>query len=492
MMTNNNFKFALVLILLTTQIFAQAILKKSFHLQQDDFPFANTLYGNGIVDLVAKDSVLWVATGYGLSKAVYDPQNNDWVWKSFTDKDYKGKGGVSAFGYMDDQTFWIATAFDTLTSASDESLPAGSGLSYTRDGGKTWVHIPQPVDSVNETRYAPTTTVVQNLIYDIAFVDSTIWIASFGGGLRRSDDMGKSWRVVTTDGKFFSSLQNLNHRVFSLLSVKDTLWVGSAEGISKTADNGQTWQRFVFEKDNPYSISGNFVVALAYQPAKNAVWAATIQAEDTSEFRAVSVTYDGGQTWQRKLVEEDIFAHNFAFYGEQAFVAADKGLYHFLPEQDKWEVITDVQDFQSGNEIFQPEYYSVAVQIWKNFHFVWLGNADGLAFKQLNDPMAQWHVVRSFVSTQIRSKPPIYAYPIPFSPSRHLFIRFEFDSNKTLDEPIKIYDFAMDEVAEIPITDLKPKWDGTTNSGQVVASGVYFFRAKIDGQVSWGKIVVIN
>ena len=489
------FYFVLMLVLSGTQLLAQSMLKKSFSLVQDDHPFSNMLYGNGIVDLIAKDSVLWVATGYGLSKAVYDPQTNDWQWQSLTEKDYRSKGGVSAFGYMDEQTFWIATAFDTLTSASEQSLPAGGGLSYTRDGGKTWVHIPQPVDSLNNNAnniLSPTTTVIQNLIYDMAFVDSTIWIASFGGGLRRSDDMGKTWQVVTTDGLPFSALQNLNHRAFSLLSVNDTLWVGTAGGISKTADNGQTWERFVFNADNPLTISGNFVVALAYQPAKNAVWAATIQAEDTSEFRAVSVTYDGGKTWQRLLSDEDIFAHNFAFYGEQVFIAADKGMYVYSPDQDKWDVITAIQDMDSGNEIFQPEYYSVTVQMWKDFHFVWLGNADGLAVKQLNDPLADWRVIRSFVSTNIRTKPAVYAYPVPFSPSRHLFIRFEYDANKGLDEPIRIYDFAMDQVAEIPISNLKPKWDGTNFKGDVVASGVYFFRARVNGKVTWGKIVVVN
>jgi hypothetical protein len=50
----------------------------------------------------------------------------------------------------------------------------------------------------------------------------------------------------------------------------------------------------------------------------------------------------------------------------------------------------------------------------------------------------------------------------------------------------------MDPVAEIPVGDLKPKWDGKNSRGDTVASGVYFFRAKVDGKVTWGKIVIIN
>ena len=222
------------------------------------------------------------------------------------------------------------------------------------------------------------------------------------------------------------------------------------------------------------------------------MWAATIQAEDTAETRGVSVTYDGGKTWQRLLVDKDVFAHNFAFYGQDAYVATDKGLFWYSAAQDKWDSLTTIQDFESGNEIFQPEYYSVAVQQWGMHAFLWVGNSDGLAVRDLQNPAAPWKVIRSFVSTKIRKKPEVYAYPSPFSPSRHLYIRFEYDTDKHLDGPIKIYDFAMDPVAEIPIGDLKPKWDGKNSRGDQVASGVYFFRAKLDGKVTWGKIVIIN
>ena len=73
-----------------------------------------------------------------------------------------------------------------------------------------------------------------------------------------------------------------------------------------------------------------------------------------------------------------------------------------------------------------------------------------------------------------------------------LYIRFVLDEDKTLDEPIKIYDFAMDKVASISADDLKPKWDGRNLNGETAASGVYFFRAKAGGKVTWGKIVIIN
>jgi hypothetical protein len=302
--------------------------------------------------------------------------------------------------------------------------------------------------------------------------------------------MGQTWQVVTTDSLFFSSAIHLNHRAFSLLNVNDTLWVGTAEGLSKTADNGATWSRYRYTASDSTSISGEFIVALAYQQAENAVWAACLPGDaDDAEFRSVCRTNDGGQSWHRMLNEDYLFPHNMAFYGSRAFVATDLGMYYQNTPEGEWMSIAGVQDLNSGNEIFQEEYYSAAVMDDK----LWMGNSDGLAYATITDDLgnADWNIVRSYVSTTERDDPQVYAYPSPFSPSRNYYIRFEF-GDKILDEEIRIYDFAMNEVTKVELDNLKPKWNGVNSAGDVVASGVYFFKAKLDGKVHWGKIVVIN
>jgi len=492
-----NISSIILLLLLYSSLHAQSFYKTSYAMQSDENFSDDGLYGNGIVDLAVKDSVLWAATGYGLNKAVYNSAAENWVWKSYRTEQYGGKGGVTAMGYMDGATFWIATAFDTtIREDSDEAadLPAGSGLSYTRDGGESWTHVRQPVDPREIIDYSPTTTVVQNLIYDIAFVDSTIWIASFGGGLRRSDDMGKTWQVVTTDSLFFSSGTNLNHRAFSLLNANDTLWIGTADGISKSPDNGLSWKRFKFSNSSGQTISGNFVTGLAYQESRNTVWAATMEAEDENHQRGLSRTSDGGRTWERLLLDEQIFSYNFAFDGSSVFAASDKGLYYSTDNGENWDVIKALQDFNSGDEIFHEDYYSAAVQPLTPFNRLWLGSSDGLATTVMDGDFSirEWKIFRSYVSIKNRPKPKVYAYPSPFSPERHLYVRFVLDEDKTLDEPIKIFDFAMDKVASISADELKPKWDGRNLKGDLTASGVYFFRAKSGGKVTWGKIVIIN
>ncbi|MGD9900080.1 MAG: hypothetical protein AB7T22_13225 [Calditrichaceae bacterium] len=485
-------KSVILLFLLTSFLLAQGIYKKTYQISDDpENVFNGYLYGNGIVDLVANDSTIIAATGYGLSIS-HDFGN---YWRAYSSKQYISKGGVAAMAFTNDSTFWISTAFDT--AAQGEDLPAGGGLSYTRNGGNTWTNIPQPVDPVDLTEYSPTTTPIYNVTYDIAALDSVVWITSWAGGLRKSADMGNTWTVRTIDGQpFRAANDNVIHLAFSVITENGNLWVGTAGGIGKSADGGETWQVFTHEnQENP--ISGNFVVALAHQEFNNTIWAATIESDPTSEVRAVSKTSNGGLSWDVML--PGIFAHNFAFDGPRIYVAADEGL--FISEDDgySWYVAPPVRDTSTGEEILLDEYYSVAVQKSDSVTRLWLGSADGIAVTADNGNT--WKVVRSFVSTKTRKDPEVYAYPSPFSPARNGYIRFQYDITETIDVEIKVYNFAMEEVVTIRDnqsyistndSDRSTKWDGRDNDGEIVASGVYFFRAKIGGKVSWGKLVVIN
>ncbi len=476
-------------LILTGCVTGQILTKGAFNLKTPPEMLGGTLLGNGIVDILTRDSLVLAGTGYGLNKTV----SGGTFWQTFNSSDYIGKGGITAMGFMNDSIFWIATSFDTVTASG--SLPAGGGLSYTTDSGVSWIHVPQPVDRRDETRYKPTTTNVQNLTFDISFLDTTIWIASFGGGLRRSDDMGSSWQVVTTDGIPFSALDYLNHRAFSVMSENGNIWVGTAGGISKSMDGGQTWTRYT-SKNQEFHISGNFVVALAYQEKTGAVWAAT-NVTDSSETIAISKTTNGGASWEIYL--ENIFAHNFAFDGDRVYVATDEGMYLSDDGGDNWYLVPPIRDDQSGEEILTAVFYSAGVSREGGISRFWAGSNDGLASTTNNG--FSWTVNRSFQSTRLASVPAVYAYPSPFSPSRQGYIRFQYDVQKAGHVTIDIYNFAMEHVASIREYESAPeggnydrssKWDGRTASGQAVASGVYFFRADIQGRVSWGKLVVIN
>ncbi len=453
--------------------------------------------GNAMVDMVTKDSLLWAGSGYGLSRT----SDGGSTWTTFSSRDYLGKGGISAMAIMDDSTLWIASAFDT--SIQDiGNLDAGSGLSFTRDYGKTWTHIKQPIDRRDETEYSPTTTVVQNLTFDIAFIDSLALIASWGGGLRKSMDMGATWEVETVDGKPFDVNAGTNtgwrnHVAFSVMVENNNIWVGTASGIHKSTDRGNSWRTFN-HKNQDLSISGNFVVALAHQPFTNTIWAVTIEADtDTSEFRAVSKSDNGGESWETMLAGR--FAHNFAFNDSVVYVATDSGMYVSNDRGQNWYILPRIYDYQTGEELLDDEYFSAAISTFDEVKQFWAGNGDGLA-STINNGNT-WEVHRSFRSTRESLTSSAYAYPSPFSPSRHGYIRFQYDITRGGEVIIDIYDYAMDHVATIREYEASPvgetfdrsaKWNGTNNTGAVVASGVYLFRVNIDGKITWGKLVVIN
>ncbi|GAB4332674.1 MAG: FlgD immunoglobulin-like domain containing protein [Calditrichia bacterium] len=459
------------------------------------------LIGNGITDLLFRDSTIYAATGYGLNIS----RDKGVTWQQFTPAQYGGKGGLSALAVGDDGTLWIATGYDT-TVQDNQSLSAGGGLRYRLPGSEEWHYIPQPKDAVTDTAggMSPTTTHVQNITFDIALLDTQVWIASFGGGLRRSLDMGQTWQVVTTDGKPFSSLKHLNHRAFSVMTENGNVWVGSAGGISVSRDGGETWVYFTIKNNDPQpgQFSGNWVIALAHNPWDNSVWAVTLTTGG-NEYNAVCRTLDGGHTWKTTLVKElsdGTFARAIAFKDSAIYVATEKGVYKSIDDGDTWLKFPRITDAVSGESILTEKFYSVATQPLSGVqHGLWVGSADGLAFTDNNG--FDWTVFRSFVSTRVRTEPAAYAYPSPFSPERGGVIRFQYDIKEGGPVTIDIYNFAMEKVITIRENESTPTqntydrsahWDGRDSNGRYVDNGVYFFRVKVGGKVTWGKFVVIN
>lgn len=490
-------KLIFFLILFFVSVHAQFLKPGSYRLGPTEEGTADRLLGNAMVDMAARDYILFAGSGYGLNRT----NDGGSTWTAFTSRDFGGKNGVTAVAFMDDSTVWISTAFDT-SIADAGNLDAGGGLSFTSDLGKTWTYIPQPVDRIDETEYEPTTTIVQNVTFDIALLDSTAWITSWGGGIRRSSNMGQTWEVVTTDGQPFdaSAVTNpgwRNHVGFSVMVENGNVWIGTADGISKSEDGGETWRRFTHQNQQ-LPISGNFVVALGYQPFTNTIWAATIEADtDTSEFRAISKSKNGGESWETML--EGTFSHNFAFDDSVVYVASDLGMFVSNDGGENWYTLPEIEDHITGEKLNGIEYYSAAVTSEGAFNKFWAGNEGGLG--ATIDNGNTWRVHRSFKSTQGEDAPSAYAYPSPFSPSRHGFIRFQYDISQEGEVVVDIYDFAIDHVATVreyessPIdgtNDRNAKWDGTNDAGFTVATGVYFFRINVEGKITWGKLVVIN
>lgn len=476
-----NKKQTILLIFLFTQlVFGKTITTYSLN---EAVPPKSGLAGNGVTDIKSVSNTIWFGTGHGLSRTTDDGN----TFESYGTKHGMTRGSISAL-WVSGDTIIVATAWDTLTDVADDYLDIGTGLSFSIDSGNSWRKISQP---------GPTP--VQNITYDIAVLNNTIWTTSFGGGVQKSKDWGTTWTEVAPDTFIFDPGKRLNHRGFSAIRLKNELWIGTAGGINKSLDNGITWTNFN-STNQIKPISGNFVVALGHQPLKDKdlVWAATWKAEGESEVYAVSKTENGGLTWDIMLEEEK--AHNFAFDDSVAYVATDNGLYKSIDLGKSWYLIPRMDDTVSGDKVFTNEVYSAFA---KNGD-LWVGTADGLAHTKNNG--YSWDITRAFVATGKGDTPRTYAYPNPFSPLRHNqlgddgFVRFQYNTQNPTSVTIKIFDFAMDLVTTVVENksmpgpgDFSEVWNGRNDYNDAVANGVYFFSVdlKNDG-IHWGKIMIVN
>jgi len=458
------------------------------------------LSGNGISSFYVQEfvdsTIVWSGTGDGLSRMNVDKEE----WVTYNEKHGLGQGGVSALA-IDGDVIWVATVFDT--TVTEGNLQAGGGLAFSLDAGHHWKYVPQPG-----------VTPVQNTTWDIAIVDTVVWITSFGGGLRKSSNWKSSdwlsenftvtWKVVTPDEYNFDPLEYLNHRPFSALYSEGALWIGTAQGINKSIDGGKTWVNFNHQnQERP--ISGNWILAIADQKFKDqqliwtASWETTSESEDTTEFRGVSVSADQGYTWTTCLEDESVY--NFAFDDSVVYACSLNGLFKSIDGGKTWAKFPDIVDYESDKRIYSNEVYSAGIS---RGHVLWVGTGDGLAMTR--DDGFTWKIYRAFAPTGKSGEPRTYAYPNPFSPLRHNqlggdgYVRFQYNTKKATAVTIRVFNFAMELVAT-PVTDkARPTpgdyadvWNGKTDDGKLLANGVYFYQLKIDDDGTyWGKLIILD
>ena len=519
------FKIIIILSFFAVSLNAQT-LPKVFSIDETNQTIDENPAGNGITDIVITGDTIWLGTGSGLSRST----DKGVTWKNYFGSEVFGKEDISALDY-NNGLIWSATAH--TVERDRQFLPEGSGLKFSTDNGETWSSVPQPVDApsdsiveygINNIRALPVTVAINNITYDAAVTSREVWIASYAGGARKSSDFGQTWQRVVLPPDHLDSINSidtlkfslqpvrgnfgnesyLNHRVFSVVSVNDSaIFIGTAGGINKTTDGGKSWVKFNHTNQlNP--ISGNFVVALAYNENNNTIWAATWKAEGQSEFYGVSSSSDFGQTWQTFLEGEKI--NNFGFKGNDVIAASDNGIFRSSNNGETWVKPTSIVDSKTQILLRTNTFYSAA----SLGNEIWLGSNDGLV--KLNEGNSMWQGEwEVFIASQkIASKNETYAFPNPFTPqSEVLKIKYS-TGGESRKVTIRIFDFDMNLVKTViqnaergdPVHQIENNnpelngvidhWDGKDESGNYVPNGVYFYRIDFDGgDALYGKILVL-
>ncbi len=529
----------LVLVPATTRLFSQKILPGSFSLGTNATTSGALIPSNSVSHItVGSDRAIWIGTGKGLSRMPPDRA----AWESFRDNEAFADDGIFSVA-AEGNTLWVSTGFEKDVDGA--TVQTGSGYAYTTDNGTTWTHLGQTLDDrgdsilqygINDSlRILPIVVPEQNVTFDISIFNTTIWVAGWASGLRKSTDMGQSWEriLLPPDGRDsispedtlwsyassdtlhlrkiydrFDPRRNNNFLAFSVLALDDmNIWCGTAGGINRSTDGGLSWVKYNHTNQSS-PIMGNWVIAVREQvyasgpsgsDSVRRIWTTNWQAEGRDEEFGVSYSEDDGRSWVNLL--HGVRAYDFAFRDSIAYIATNRGVFRTSDGGATFDQVTDIVEQESRTVVATSSFFSVGTVD----DTVFVGTSDGLAWTVDNasDPFGtEWHIFRAY--QQLSNPSESYAYPNPFSPASepvriHYAVAQEGSGSTTVVR-IEIFDFGMNRVRTL--INQAPRdggaeydelWDGTNDAGDVVANGVYFYRVEAgNADPVFGKIILMQ
>ncbi len=434
--------------------------------------------------------------------------------------------------------FSIALAPDTVVAgigyidrSGDESVQAQMGFYITSNGGENWELIDtsktldHPADSTiryggQDLDILPVIVPQQSPPYMVDSQGDVIFFAGWASGIRRSTDFGQTWeRIVLPpfgmdeldpDHSYHFSIDPTDQSTddfynflgFSVLIASDgQVYAGTAGGLN-ISDNALVapadsirW-RHIRRTRSPDGLLGNWITSIRENPFDHAIWMTNWISMTGTDQEGLVVTRDGGNTFEQYLVGERIY--DVGFNDESIFAAGRNGVFISRDNGSTWHQRTRLK---SANTFMKPgaTYYSVATANNR----VWIGSSDGLA--STIDDGRTWEITRVNFPLDGKNKyqsdaPDVsaYAYPNPFSPRQHDFIRIKFENRGQSEVTIRLFDFSMNLIR---ILEDKQKlgpgtyeavWDGTDQQGRKVANGTVFYEIKTGNKRTVGKILLLE
>ncbi len=524
----NTLSLVVISTLMITQSFSQYLRPKKFIL---DTPHSTSALppSNSVDHIVVDNSTIWIGTSKGIAKSIDAGK----TWQSFRSDPEFSNDGIFALATNND-TVWASTGFEK--EVVDGSVQTGSGYTFSIDSGKNWKHFPQTLDNPRDSIFIPPYGIndsvwflpvvvpEQNVTFDISLSAGKVWIASWASGLRwsRTDTVRWNrvllpfdnqnsirpsdtlWSYATNGSRIFRRFDprhNNNLLAFSVFADKETIWCGTAGGVNKSTDGGQSWIKFNHQ-NQVSSILGNWVIAIKAQSfqGKQRIWTTNWKADDQTEQFGVSYTENGGKTWKNLL--HGIKAYDFAFQDSIAYIATIDGIYRTDDGGLSFTSFSYMSDATTRQVISLPNVYSAGVL----GNVVFVGTGDGMASTSddgINPFGTTWNIYRTY--QPLGTATTTYSFPNPFSPAFGP-VRIHYGA-KTLTTgapsrmvSVDIFDFAMNRIrtllhsatrsANIEYDEI---WDGKSDDGKNVANGVYFYRLKVDSdEPIFGKILVLQ
>ncbi|HZS44160.1 MAG TPA: hypothetical protein VFC63_03600 [Blastocatellia bacterium] len=181
----------------------------------------------------------------------------------------------------------------------------GGGVWKSNNSGRTWIPIfdSQPVASIGAIAVAPSNTNVVYVGTGEADMRSQI---SFGNGMYKSTDAGKTWSHTGLDntrqiGRIIVDPKNAN--IVFVAALGHAYGANPDRGVYRSKDGGATWQKVLFKNDNVGAID------LAFDPTNSQTVYATLWNTRRPPWSIYPPSYgpgggifkstDGGSNWQQ-------------------------------------------------------------------------------------------------------------------------------------------------------------------------------------------------
>lgn len=478
---------------------------------------------NSVSVMAAFGDTLWI--GPGLNRNIAN--STTWHFP-------KGATGITEGPA---RVFSLSLSRDTVIAGlgynfrSDEgSIQTGYGFHLSDDGGKSWIYSEQLLEEESDTIFMyggrtytklPITVPQQSPPYELAHFGDTIISANWALGIIRSTNFGESWQRLILPPQHADSLVPEGNYSFTsdgadrydprfdqnllgfgvLIDSNQKVWAGTAGGLNISEDalfaatDSISWKHIQVNGESN-GLIGNWIIDIKEQPSTGDIWMTNWPSGiQSGEQYGVVRTADGGDTFERYLQDEKI--NDLGFKGAYIFAAGDNGLFISPDNGDNWQRINRIQ---SPNTFIKSgaQYLSVA----STSDRVWIGTSDGIA--STDDFGQSWQITRVNFPLRggnqyQRDAPDVeaFAYPSPYSPSRHGVVRIKFEVQNQGSAKVRLFDFGMNLIKEIENGSFVPGtyeavWDGHDTRGRRVANGPVLYQIETPGNTVRGKFLVIE